>query len=99
MSLSHPPAPGGSNQYVLFVDSSQSQKIPHTSVSSVRDRNQSIEDVPLGIGECSLGSTVVCVTCFLMGNSPGAASPVSLPSGGPIAKPEPAPVEQFSSAC
>lgn len=76
----------------------------HQSALSETEINWSIEDLPLGIGgEHSLGSTVVCVTRALMGSSPGAASPASLPSGGPIANglfyAEPTPVEQFSSPC
>lgn len=56
VGFSYPPIPGGSNQYVLSVDGSQSQKIPHRAMSVI---NESTEDTPLGLGECNLGSTGV----------------------------------------
>jgi len=73
----------------------------HQPALSEAEISRSFEDIPLRMGECSLGSAVVCVTCSLPGSSPGAASPASLPPGGPIANglfhTEPAPTEQFSS--
>lgn len=62
MSLSHPPVPGGSTQYMLFADGLSRPENPIYRQLSETEINWSTEDIPMGTGEHGSGSTVVCVT-------------------------------------